>query len=172
VGRLRRRARIAARCRRGAQAVEFAMVASVVIPMFGAALEMAWQSAAAAALDHAALRASRFGSLGRETADGKRAGPACHAAILLEARRAGRGLLNGDLRLAMTSYGSSKQAGLGGGGANNAGLGGQTVVYRLEYHQPFVVVGQLFGLQKHVHTSVATVRNEPYSNGEPDAPPC
>jgi hypothetical protein len=171
--RLRRRFQGVARCRRGgAYAIEFAGVASIIIVMFAAAAELTWQASVGAALDRGALNASRVGSLGRKNPDGTRAGPACNTAILRAAREGGGGRLNGDLRLTVTSYGSSRQAGLGQGGVNNAGLGGQMVSYSLQYHEPFIFVGRVFGLEKHVHTAVAMARNEPFPDGAPNAQSC
>lgn len=180
--RLRNRARSAVRCRRGVSAVEFAIAATIAIPMLLSALDMAWHSLVAVALDNAAYKASRTGSLGRETPKGTRAGESCQAAILSEARKAGGGLLNGDLQLSTHNYTSAKDA-MGDDaernkGAKGAGLGGHTVVYELRYRQRSIFAGKIaiagntFATDSYLHRAVVTVQNEPFSNGDPNAPPC
>ena len=105
-------------------------------------------------LNRAGARA--IGSRLARAPDGTRAGPACHADIVLAARMAGKGLLNGNLTLVTTAYDSSQQAGtaydtakktgVAPCTANNPGLGGQTVLYCLEYPQPYFFVGRVAGL--------------------------
>jgi Flp pilus assembly protein TadG len=163
-------------------ALEFAMVSCALIPMLLVMVEVAMQSATAAALDHAAQKAARAGSLGRENADGTRSGQACHAAILAAARQAGGGLLNGNLQLTVSNYGSAGSAVTAGPGRKNAtsgaGLGGRTVVYELRYDQPTIFTKPVttpwgtIGRERFIHTAVFTIQNEPFAKGDPDAPPC
>jgi Flp pilus assembly protein TadG len=157
--------------------VEFGLVAPALVGVLLGAVEMGLQAAVSVALDNAALRASRTGSLGRLNTDGTRAGAALHACVLKAAREAGGGLLNGDLQLVMTNYGSSATAGAdpnrtNGTGSSGAGAGGRTVVYELTYKQPYVLMGRLFG-QTLTHTAFVTTQNEPFANaGQSTAASC
>lgn len=182
-GRVRRSTLGVARSRRGAHALEFAVVSTIAIPMLLVAAELALHSAVAVALDNAAYKASREGSLGRKNTDGTRAGQACQSAILSAARSAGRGLLNGDLRVSTRNYNSAEGATTDDPnnrtkGTKGAGLGGHTVVYELQYDQPAIfggkllMAGKLFGHDKHVHKAIVTIQNEPFSEGKKDAPAC
>ncbi len=171
------------RCRRGVTAVEFAAVSCVLIPMLMGGLELGLQSAVAVALDNAALKASRAGSLGCERPDGSRAGQSSQGAIERAARAAGHGLLNGNLRAEPTSYKSARAAiddnkPNRGGGTRGAGVGEHTVVYTLRYDQPSVFIKNFttpwgtISRENYVHTAVVTVQNEPFPDARPGAAPC
>lgn len=171
--RLRDHARRTGRSRRGgAYLIEFSSVVTfAVIPILLSGVEMAWHGAVSAAVDNAALRASRFGSLGRQLPDGTHAGAACQDAIEREARRAGGGLLSGPLRVTVESYPTMAQASARLNAARNPGLGGYTVNYRVEYDQRFVFLKALFGKHR-THVATTTIQNEPFPDGAPNAPPC
>ena len=170
-----RRAAAAAKCRRGATALEFAVISSFLIPFLMVCMEMSLQSWAAVALDGAAFAASRTGSLGRLHADGTRSGQACKADVEAAANQAGRGILYGKLTLDAKYYGDSYSAGADTDrtkGGSGAGSGGHTVVYQLNYEHPFVFAQTLLGLQATKHSITFTVQNEPFNEGKANATPC
>jgi Flp pilus assembly protein TadG len=59
------------RQRRGVVALEFALIAFPMVLLFLLRLEVAWQASAGAALDYAALKASRFGIVGADRVAGR-----------------------------------------------------------------------------------------------------
>jgi len=174
-GRPRQRAAGAAKCRRGATALQFAIISAFLIPFLMVCMEMALQSAAAVALDGAAFAASRTGSLGRLHADGTRSGQACDSDVIEAAKQAGHGILYGKLTLKTKYYGDSFSAGAdtdGTKGGSGAGSGGHTVVYQLDYEHPFLFGQALLGKQASKHSITFTVQNEPFSEGKANVTPC
>ena len=55
------------RCRGGGEALSFAIISVPFMVICMVSLEIAWQMATSLALDHAAMQAGRFGSLGKNS---------------------------------------------------------------------------------------------------------
>lgn len=174
--RLGRAVRRAAKCRRGANLIEFSLLVPMLIPILMGAIEVTWQFCTSVALDKAAFEAARFGSLGRSNPDGTRNGPACEAAIKAEAVKAAGGFLSASrLTLTPTQYASSSGVGAGpSGGTRGTGVGGSFVAYTLAYEQPLLFVPKiasskggyvLIDRSFYNHSAATIVMNEPY----PDA---
>ena len=123
--------RAALRGRRGMTATEFGLIGSAAVLLFVAILEATLQLATGAALDWAALRASRFGMTGGATVRGTTvadAMPSCRSAIIpwLVTYRTAGFLNQSDLSVTTTVY-SNLTSGRGGtGGTAGAGTGGVT----------------------------------------------
>lgn len=163
--RLLRRALSVSRCRRGAYLLEFAFIAPALIPVLMGMVEIAWQFRVSVAVDHAALEASRYASLGRDDGDGKHVGSACPADIKAAAIKAAGGMLVADrLTLTPTQFGTASSMRTRTGGTSGTGTGGSYVEYRLEYRQRYIVASKLFGASEVTHVATTTVMNEPYPN--------
>jgi Flp pilus assembly protein TadG len=160
--------------RRGASASEFAIIAGPFFVLVLGTIEVAWQLATGMALDHASLRASRFGMTGSDTPPGwmmqnQQNVPTCRSAnIRWMITRATNGLLKDNSNLLVTTNTwSSVNATRGGGGAAGAGTGGQIVSYTVTYNQPFVtglVAQSLWGGNSVRHQTFLVVKNEPFEN--------
>lgn len=171
----------ALRCRRGAVAAEFGLVALPATVAMFAVLECAWQVATLAAIDHAALRASRFGITGLNAPAGATNAPSCRsAAIPWLASAATGGFLRAD-RLTVTtrsfaSFSLSQAPGAPATpgtattpapGTPGAGTGGQVVRYDLSYTQPFLLGGLsklVSGSTSMTHRATLITKNEPFDN--------
>ena len=162
--RLRRR-----RGRRGATAAEFALLAVPAILLTYAGLEAAWQVATLAALDHAALRASRFGATGADAPPGRSGAPNCRSAVIpWFASSVTGGFLKPD-RLTVTtdSYAGFSAALDRTGGTRGPGLGKQVVTYTLTYRQPWLAGGLaplVTGVGEMTHRATITIKNEPFED--------
>lgn len=166
--------RNAVRCRRGAYAVEFAMIANALLLMVLGAVDVTWHGLTAVAMENATLKASRSGSLGCLQADGTRAGQVTEATLKAAAVEGGGGLLAArDLTLTASVYASLSGARSGSGGtAGSAGTGGQIVVYTLTYTRPYLLVGTLASLNSRNHTGTIIIKNEPFAEGGASAAGC
>ncbi len=137
--------------------------------MMYATMEAAWQVATLAALDHAALRATRFGATGANQPSGATGAPECRAAAIpwLASRVTG-GLLKPDrLTITTTNFANFNSAHARSGGSPGPGAGGQSVTYLLTYRQPWLVGGLVqfvTGVDAITYTSAITIRNEPFEN--------
>lgn len=157
---------------RGVAAAEFALIAIPFFIVIIGCMEVGWQLATGAALDHAALRASRYGITGSDTppawmTDGQQDVPTCRSQNLpwLVTRSTG-GLLR-SANLTVTTANWSNVATVSGTGTENAGTGGRIVAYTLAYQQPFItgIVGTtLFGGTSLTHRAFLMVKNEPFEN--------
>lgn len=161
------------RARRGATAAEFALVAIPFFLLLLGGLETALQIGAAAALDHAALRASRFGVTGDNGAsvgappNGQGKNCRSDAIPWMVSNVTGGFLRPANLTVTTTTYGNYAGAALGQGGTAGAGAGGEIVVYRLRYRQRFMLEGfaeRLFGTPFITHAADLVVRNEPFTD--------
>jgi Flp pilus assembly protein TadG len=157
------------RQRRGVVALEFALIAFPMVLLFLLCLEVAWQASAGAALDYAALKASRFGIVGADRVAGRGGSPTCRsAAIPWIVTDATAGFLRqARLQVRTSSYLNYASASAGLPGAAGAGAGGQIVIYRLEYRQPFMAepLARLVTGDDHLaHTATIIVKNEPFEN--------
>ncbi|MBW6401018.1 pilus assembly protein [Roseomonas sp. HJA6] len=158
--------------RRGAAATEFALVAIPFFIVIIAIMEVAWQLATGFALDHAALRASRYGITGSDTppswlTTGQQNVPTCRSQnIPWLVTRSTNGLINAS-RLTVATTNWSSVSGSTGNGTAGAGAAGQIVSYALTYRQPFItgiVAATLFGSDSFTHQAFLIVKNEPFEN--------
>jgi len=164
-------------------ATEFGLVALPATVAMFAVLECAWQVATLAALDHAALRASRFGITGLNTPAGATGAPVCRSAAIpwLASASTGGFLRSDRLTVVTRSFGSfaGSQAPTpapppaGGAapapapGTPGAGAGGQVVRYDLSYTQPYLLGGFakiVSGGTAMTHRATLITKNEPFDN--------
>ncbi len=147
--------------RRGAAAVEYALV----LPMFLLAviviIETAWQMAVAAAVDHGARRGARWVSLGVAAPEGvSRAEQLARVA----ATAAGLPLRPEALSISATAF--PNHAALATPAAGVAGLGGpdQVVRYTLEYRSSLLLpfAHQLLPAGWLTYRATVIVQNEPF----------
>lgn len=152
--------------RRGAVALEFAIVGLAVLMVLLGIIEFALQSAVGALLESAAREASRFGITGRTVPDGMEADPpkdreeAIRRIIL---RRGASFLKNERLTIKLEAFDDMIELGKGGEGKAGAGGAEQIVVYDLEYRQPLLVemFVPVLELSELLHTTTVIVKNEP-----------
>lgn len=159
--------------RRGASAAEFAIVSIPFFIVVFATVEAAWQLATGMALDHAALRASRYGITGANTppallTQGQQNLPTCRSANIRWMITSSTGGMLKPANLTVTTTTWSGVSGAGQGqGTEGAGAAGQIVSYTLTYRQPFVtgiVARNLWGGDDFAHTAFLIVKNEPFEN--------
>jgi Flp pilus assembly pilin Flp len=127
------------RDRRGAAAVEFAVVALPFVTLVLLILEVAWQTAVAASIDHGVREAGRWAALGQPAPAGR-----TREQEMLGIIADGSGLpLGPDLSLTIRSYASFAAAGdaaqarcpagpAGGGAGVSGALGGPRMVMRYD----------------------------------------
>lgn len=169
-----RRARHNAR-RRGTAATQFAIIAFPLFVLLMGVMEAAWQLATGAGLDHAALRASRYGMTGANTppswqtqGQGQNL-PTCRSNNIRWLITRSTGWLirdNSDLTITTAAWAGVNGAG-SGNGTSGAGAGGQIVSYTITYRQPFVTGGiarLLWGTDGFTHRAFLMVKNEPFDN--------
>ncbi len=160
--------------RRGASASEFAIISGPFFLLVLGTVEVAWQLATGMALDHASLRASRYGITGSNSPPGwltagQQNVPTCRSAnIRWMVTRATNGLLknNSNLQVTVNTW-SSVNAQRTAAGAAGPGTGGQIVAYTITYNQPFVtgrIASTLWGGNSMRHQTVMVVKNEPFEN--------
>lgn len=159
--------------RRGVAASEFAIVAIPFFIMLLGVVEVSWQLATGAALDHAALRASRYGVTGSNTPPawmtaGQQNVPSCRSQnIPWLVTRATNGLLKAaNVTVTVANWSNVSGAGTGTG-TTGAGTGGRIVSYTITYRQPFVTgiaARTLFGADHFTHQAVLMVKNEPFED--------
>lgn len=152
------------RDRRGATAVEFAVVASVFLVLVFLTLDATWAMAVELAMNDAVQEASRLGSLGTLPAKGSRE-DSIKAAMVTQAS----GLLISDnLTVTMQSYGSIYNYGHHAADAiQTAGAGSsrQLVQYVVAYTQPLLTpfaAMVLGGRTSLIHNASIMVQNEPF----------
>lgn len=174
----RSRSRSRALNRRGAAAAEFALVAIPFFITIMVLMEVCWQLLTGAALDHAALKASRFGATGSSqiptwqrggTPADQLPGSRSAAIIWLVSQSTG-GLIKLDSsRLTVASRSFSNLGAVTGAGAENAGGGGAIVAYTITYRQPFLTGGiasSVWGGGNAItHQTTIVVKNEPFETG-------
>jgi Flp pilus assembly pilin Flp len=167
------RARRVLRRRRGTTAVEFALIAGPFMTLILGTCEIAWQLATSAALDHAALKASRFGATGSNSIpDWQRAGtapedmPSCRSAGIrwLVPSSTGR-LIRDDANLTVTTATWGNLGTIAGDGTAGAGGSSQITSYTIRYMQPFIsgpIAASLWGGPGFTHQSTIVIKNEPF----------
>lgn len=152
--------------RRGSILLEFTLIAPVLMGLMMTVLEGAWQALTAATLDIGAREASRFGATGA-TAPSWLPPPA--PASREEAVRRvvlwfGPHVLHPD-RLSIRVMAYAGPAAMAGPASQaGAGAAGETVLYELNYQQPFLspFPALLLGRGSLDHSSRMIVRNEPF----------
>jgi Flp pilus assembly protein TadG len=159
--------------RRGAAAAEFAIIAIPFFVTIIATMEAAWQLATGAALDHAALRASRYGITGSNAppawqTQGHQNVPTCRSQNIpwLVTVSTGGMLRAANLTVSTAAWSAVNGAGTGTG-TQGAGSGGQIVAYSLTYRQPFItgaVAAAIWGGDSFLHRAFLLVKNEPFEN--------
>ena len=172
--RLYSRRRIA-RDRRGASATEFALIAGPLFVLIIGIMEAAWQLATGAALDHAALKASRFGATGTNTIPAWQRGatdpnelPSCRSTGIAWLISSATGnLVKAGSNLTVTTNTWGNLGTITGTGAETAGNGGQITSYTIRYRQPFItgaVAARLWGGPGFTHQTTIVIKNEPFDN--------
>jgi Flp pilus assembly protein TadG len=154
------------RCRRGASALEFALVAVPLLTLIIGIFEVCWQLTTGAMLDNVVLRASRFGVTGQTNLPGS-SQFTCRSATInwIITNSAGGFLKLANLTVSITTDGSA--SGLGGGTpVAGAGDGGQVVTYNVTYAQTALTGAWLNfgGWGSLVHRTSLVVKNEPFDN--------
>lgn len=152
--------------RRGSIALEFTLIAPVLMGLMMTVLEGAWQALTAATLDIGAREASRFGATG--SAAPTWLPPPVPTSREEAVRRVvlwfGPHVLHPDrLSIRVMAY-AAPGAMAAPGGAAGAGAAGETVLYELTYQQPFLspIPALVLGRGSLDHTSRMIVRNEPF----------
>jgi Flp pilus assembly protein TadG len=161
--------------RRGASAAEFAIIAGPLFLLILGTCEAAWQLVTGAALDHAALRASRYGATGADSIPSWQRGgtapqdmPTCRSAgITWMVSASTAGLIRQGQNLTVTTATWSNLGTVAGTGTQNAGEGGQITSYTIRYLQPFItgpVAASFWGGPGFVHQTTIVIKNEPFEN--------
>ncbi|BDG73367.1 TadE family protein [Roseomonas fluvialis] len=161
--------------RRGASASEFAIIAGPFFIMILAICEAAWQLATGAALDHAALKASRFGGTGANSIPAWQRGstpvenmPTCRSAgIGWMVSQSTGSLIKQGANLTVTTNAWSNLGGLASAGTPSAGTGSQITSYTIRYRQPFItggIAGLIWGGDSFTHQTTIVIKNEPFEN--------
>jgi len=147
--------------RRGAGAVEFAIVASAFLTLLLLILEVAWQVAIAAGLDHGARQATRWVATGQAPPEGWSTESELRRRIV-----SASGLPLEPARLGVLAESFANPGALLTPGAAMPGLGGaeQVVRYRITYASPALtpIARGLLPAGELLHTLSVIVRNEPY----------
>jgi Flp pilus assembly protein TadG len=158
---VRRRAVRWRRDRGGASAVDFALVAPVFLTLLTLTMEVGWQLAIGAGLDHATRIAARWAATGQAAPAG-----ATRAQEVARIIRERSGMPINATQLTVTEQAYASLAAMTTSGASTAGLGSANslVNYRVEYlADALTPVGRGLvpaGMMRHSFTVV--VRNEPY----------
>lgn len=158
------------RDRRGSTTLEMAFVFIPFVILMIGIVETAWQFTTASMLDAAALRASRFGAVGREPPPGVPNTITCREQYipLFITNSSNNFLKDRQLNVATTSFGGVV---MGGSGTSGAGRAGQIVRYDITYTQPFITGAWLTlfgGPTQLTHRAAIIIKNEPFEN-EPRA---
>jgi hypothetical protein len=149
------------RCRRGATAVEFAIILPMFFLLILLIIETSWQMAVAASVDHGARRGARWASLGAAAPDGMTRIERLRQIVLTSS---GLPLEAGRLTITPTAFPSF--GALATPEVGVAGLGGpdQVVRYVVQYQSvlltPFARQIRLSNLL--TYRSVFVVQNEPF----------
>ena len=165
------------RRRRGAAASEFALIAGPFLVLIIGTMEVAWQLATGAALDHAALKASRFGATGSAqipewqrggTPVADLPGTRTEAVRWLVSTSTG-GLIRLDAaQLTVTAENWSSLGAIAPTATPGSGEGGSGAIvsYTITYRQPFItgaVAASLWGGNGFTHRTTIVVKNEPFT---------
>jgi Flp pilus assembly protein TadG len=160
--------------RRGASASEFAIIAGPFFLLILGVCEAAWQLVTGAALDHAALRASRFGATGANAIPAWQRGgtapqdlPTCRSTGItwMVSAATNRHLIREGQNLTVTTATWSNLGTVTGQGTATAGEGGQITSYTIRYMQPFItgaVAASFWGGAGFTHQTTIVIKNEPF----------
>ena len=145
---------------RGAYALEFALLTPVFLTLVTMTMEIAWQLAIGAGLDHGTRVAARWASTGQSAPSGLSNSQYVARVI---AQSSGMPIVAANLTVVTEAFSSIST--LNGSGTAGLGAAGQIVRYRITYQSNALTpVGRSLvpnGLFRHT-TSVVT-RNEPYA---------
>jgi Flp pilus assembly protein TadG len=161
--------------RRAASASEFAIIAGPLFLLILGTCEAAWQLVTGAALDHAALKASRFGATGTNAIPTWQRGgtaaaelPTCRSTgITWMVSAATNGLIKEGANLTVTTATWGNLGTIAGNGATTPGNGGEITSYTIRYMQPFItgrVAATFWGGPGFTHQTTIVVKNEPFVN--------
>jgi len=152
--------------RRGATAMEFGLVAPMLVLLLLGMIEAGVQFGTGLLLDSAARDASRFGVTGATAPAGMANPPPDRtAAIRRIVLDRGAGLLRDDrLTMTITAFAGFAEIGQQGAGTDGPGGRGAVVLYELRYTQPVLtpLPSAAFGAREFIHVATAVVRNEPF----------
>lgn len=150
--------------RRGSSTVEFALVSTLFMSLLLLTMEVCYDLAVGAALDHGAHVAGRFGTTGATTAAGMSGTDRATTLRDLVVQGSGNLLRPERLQMTVSSYPNIAAAVAGTGGSSGPGTAGQVVMYTLTYSQPYLtpMAAVLAGNDALIHTSSVVVLNEPY----------
>jgi hypothetical protein len=155
--------------RRGAAAVEFAVISVPFLMLVIGILEVFVQMTTATSLDAAVLRASRFGITGQATKASLGPPPTvtCRSQSIPWIITRTAPFIRADrLQVVLRSFPSVST--ITGPSTNGAGVGGQVVAFEITYAQPFITMAwsRLFsGVPASItHRVTMYVRNEPFEN--------
>ncbi|MFT8243808.1 TadE/TadG family type IV pilus assembly protein [Roseomonas sp. BN140053] len=146
--------------RRGVAALEFGLLAPVLVTLFCAILEYSFQELTAATLDMGMREASRFGATGALKPDWLTGTPPAtrEEAIRRVVLHYGSPVLKSEGLVISTTL-------LSNAGRNTAGGSGDLVLYRLDYTQPFLTPLAVLVTGRRAtahHRSTTVIRNEPF----------
>lgn len=136
-------------------------------------MEVCWQLVTGAALDHGALRASRFGATGASAIPASQTGgapaselPASRPeAVRWLVSRSTAGLIQNNAQLTVTTASWTGLGGFTGNGTPGEGFGSEIVSYTITYRQPFisgVIAESLWGGDSITHRTTIIIMNEPF----------
>ncbi len=150
--------------RRGSSTVEFALVSTLFMSLLLLTMEVCYDLAVGAALDHGAHVASRFGTTGSTTAAGVPGTDRMTTLQGLVIQGSGNLLRPERLQMMVSNYPNVADAVQNTDGSSGPGTAGQVVVYTLTYSQPYLtpIAAVLAGNDALIHTSSVVVLNEPY----------
>ena len=149
---------------RGGSAVEFALTASIFMSMMLLTMEVCYDLAVGAALDHGAWMASRFGTTGSLTASGLNTSDRGSSIAAVVIQNGGSLLSSTQLQIGESAYANFGNAAGKIGGSSGPGTSSQVVTYTLTYSQPYLtpIAAALAGSANLIHTSTVVVLNEPF----------
>ncbi len=144
------------------------MAIPTTLLMYGV-MEASWQVATLAALDHAALRAVRFGTTGLAKPPSRTGAPTCRSASIpwLASQVTGGFLKASRLTVTTNTFSNYSNSASRSGGTSGAGTGGQVVTYDLTYTQPWLIGGLVklvTGTDTMTFRSSLTIKNEPFDD--------
>ena len=148
-------------------AVEFALVALATLTLLIMVMELSWQVATGAALDYGGREASRYAVTGSCSSAGLTGSvPTNRSALIatIVSQSTGSFLVSDRLSVTMSAYNSFAQYQNSTGGSAGGGIGGNTVVYTLNYTQPYLtgLAQTILGTSSLNHVITLVVQNEPF----------
>ena len=151
-----------ARSRRGAAALEFGLIAVVMVSFLVLSLELLWQFAAATELDYGVREATRFGITGAASSIAS-GSPTCRSATIIWLVTYTTPLAPSQLSVSSSSYTPGSNAVTPG---TSGGAAGQTEVYTFTYRQYFFtpIASAIYGQGYIDHNATTIIKNEPFAS--------